>query len=171
MSMVAYSRTASLDEPDYTGVGPDSQTLLRERYKSSIHLSLPASRQESQRSLANERRTPVLPLLAQVEEVIRHLDNAAMRSQASRVVEFFRRTAAGYNLQGTPPLRATLADDASLLIEWTFEDRRLGFNIEPNQDDSGWYFVSSKNAGGRCASGNLSVLDINEVMRWTLNLS
>ena len=171
MSMVAYALSAALDEPDYTGVGPDSLALVRERYNTSLHLSLPVSRQVKQSAAAREQRAPVLPLLAQVEDAIRRLDNVSMRRQAIRVIEYFRRAASGYNLQGAPALRANLADDASLLIEWTFEDRRLGFNIEPNQDDSGWYFVSSKAAGGRCASGTLSVLDINEVMRWTLKLS
>ena len=44
----------------------------------------------------------------------------------------------GFDLGHLPPLQAFNVDDGSVLIEWIFGNFRIGFNIEPNPEDSGW---------------------------------
>ncbi|PSM31679.1 hypothetical protein BVG81_004225 [Haliangium sp. UPWRP_2] len=107
--------------------------------------------------------------MADVERNIRQLAKTTMVRQARMIVEHFSSAIAGLDLHDAPPLRTAEAPDGSFLIEWVFSDRRLGFNIEPEQDDSGWYFVSSKRAGGSCAAGSLSSMDIKLLIRWALN--
>jgi hypothetical protein len=54
-----------------------------------------------------------------------------------------------------PPLNAVRLDDGSVLVEWTFPDFRVGFNIEHQPDDSGWHMMSTKRLGQLTASGQL----------------
>jgi hypothetical protein len=67
--------------------------------------------------------------------------------------------ATGVEVQNLPPVRASLEEDGSVLIEWMTQDFRLGFNIEPNPTDSGWYVVTSKRIGETGAHGFLSSTD------------
>ena len=60
------------------------------------------------------------------------------------------------DLSVLPPLRAHVEEDGSALIEWIFPDFRIGFNIEPSPEDSGWHLVSNKKLGDAIASGLLS---------------
>jgi hypothetical protein len=55
-----------------------------------------------------------------------------------------------------PPLRACVDIDGSVLLEWIFPDFRVGFNIEPDPQDSGWHLVSNKKVGEITASGQLT---------------
>jgi len=55
-----------------------------------------------------------------------------------------------------PPLHAYCDEDGSVLMEWLFPDLRVGFNIEPNSEDSGWHVVSNKKAREFTASGQLT---------------
>jgi hypothetical protein len=67
--------------------------------------------------------------------------------------------AVGDNIYALPPLRASLPEDGSVSLEWISPDFRLGFNIEPNPDDSSWYIVTSKRLGEIGAYGFLSGLN------------
>lgn len=68
-----------------------------------------------------------------------------------------------------PPLRAFNVNDNSLLIEWIFPNFRIGFTIEPNPYDSGWYLVSNKNLGETSASGYIDGMDTKKLFLWLLN--
>lgn len=117
-------------------------------------------------------KTAAMQLVATAEVAVRKLvkqGSFGQATQARQVLDFFREAVSSYNVRGLPPLEATEASDGSFLIEWMLKDRRLGFNIEPQGDDSGWYFVSSKEAGGRCASGGLASLDIRQLLKWSLS--
>lgn len=74
-----------------------------------------------------------------------------------------------FELGHLPPLRAFNVDDGSILIEWIFKDFRVGFNIEENPDESGWYLVTNKNLGEISASGSISNVEINKIFLWLLN--
>ena len=63
-----------------------------------------------------------------------------------------------------PPLRLRLLDDSSYLMEWTFEDRRLGFSFEEDPKESGWYFVFSNASSEHCESGTLDQLEMNRMV-------
>ena len=57
------------------------------------------------------------------------------------MLEAFCRELVERGATGVPALHTTQADDGSVIVEWTFRDRRLGFSFEPNPEESGWYFV------------------------------
>lgn len=59
-----------------------------------------------------------------------------------------------------PPIIIKWIADNSLLIEWNYNDFRIGFSIEPNIKESGWYLVSNENLGEYSESG---VLDFNRI--------
>lgn len=75
----------------------------------------------------------------------------------------------GMDLTFLPRLHANNAEDGSLLIEWIFSDYRIGFSIEPDLQESGWYLVSNKNLGEISASGFLFRKDIKGIVLWLLN--
>lgn len=52
-----------------------------------------------------------------------------------------------------PPLKFRWLEDNSALIEWNFEDFRIGFSIEPDKEESGWYLVSNDNLQELSLSG------------------
>ena len=55
-----------------------------------------------------------------------------------------------------------------MLIEWIFENFRVGFTIEKNSEESGWYLVSGKNLGQINAYGNLNKADDEKLLSWLL---
>lgn len=67
-----------------------------------------------------------------------------------------------------PSLQAANMDDGSVLIEWIFENFRVGFTIEKNSEESGWYLVSGKNLGQINAYGNLNKADDEKLLSWLL---
>jgi hypothetical protein len=66
----------------------------------------------------------------------------------------------GFDMDHLPPVRAFNVDDGSVLIEWIFADFRIGFNIEPNPENSSWYLVSNKKLGEIAASGFMPSAEI-----------
>ena len=55
-----------------------------------------------------------------------------------------------------PQLHAFDVQDGSMLIEWIFDDFRIGFSIEPTPTESSWYLVSNAKLGDIGESGNIS---------------
>jgi len=71
-------------------------------------------------------------------------------------------------LPNLPPLRLKLLDDSSYLMEWTFEDRRLGFSFEEDPTESGWYFVYYNGSSERCESGTMDQLEMKRLINLML---
>jgi hypothetical protein len=67
-----------------------------------------------------------------------------------------------------PPLRLAPLEDSSYLLEWTFEDRRLGFSFEANPKDSGWYYVYSSDSSERYESGTMDQLEMSRLLKMML---
>ena len=55
-----------------------------------------------------------------------------------------------------PHLHAFDVQDGSILIEWIFDDFRVGFSIEPVPTESSWYLVSNAKLGYIGTSGDIS---------------
>lgn len=54
----------------------------------------------------------------------------------------------------SPCLHVFIVDGGSILIEYSFSNLlRVGFNIETDQQNSGWYVVSNEALGGITAYG------------------
>lgn len=49
----------------------------------------------------------------------------------------------GFDLGHLPRLHTFDLEDGSLLIEWIFDDFRIGFGVEPTPSESSWYLVSN----------------------------
>ena len=62
-----------------------------------------------------------------------------------------------------PLLRPHIDEDGSILLEWVFSDFRIGFNIEPNPEDSGWHLVSNKRLSESIESKQL-INNMNELV-------
>jgi hypothetical protein len=70
-----------------------------------------------------------------------------------------------------PPLKIRWVEDQSALIEWIFKDFRIGFSIEPNIKDSGWYLVSNNNLQEMSASGELQLENLESLIINLLNFA
>jgi hypothetical protein len=106
--------------------------------------------------------------------VVRQIHNKQIAKEAKKlllnvqdIINSFQQF--GIDLSHLPPLQAFLPDDGSILIEWIFPDFRIGFSLEPNLDDSGWYLVSNKKLGEISASGYVSGIDLKNLILWLLN--
>jgi hypothetical protein len=75
----------------------------------------------------------------------------------------------GFNLGTLPRFRAVEEEDESVLIEWVFNNFRIGFTIEPNPGESGWYLVSTQALNEVGASGRLSGANMKKNFIWLLN--
>jgi len=99
--------------------------------------------------------------LRQAREAISQIKDAHVAEQAQRLLSTMERIVQlvppeKLAPRNVPPLQAYEVDDGSLSVEWIFPDFRVGFNIEPNPEDSGWHLVSNKRLGEITASGHLS---------------
>ena len=72
------------------------------------------------------------------------------------------------SLESLPPICVFEAEDGSLLVEWIFTHFRIGFSLEPEKQDSGWFLVSDDTAGGISASGFLDGINIEWLISWLL---
>lgn len=61
----------------------------------------------------------------------------------------------GLDLGHLPCLHAFDVEDGSLLIEWIFDDFRIGFGIEPIPSESSWYLVSNARLGNFNLAGDI----------------
>jgi len=109
-------------------------------------------------------------------DTIHQTENQQVAQEARRLLSIIQEMIASFqrfrfDLGYLPPLQAFNVDDGSVLIEWIFSDFRIGFSIEPNPEDSGWYLVSNKNLGEISASGYTSNIDIKTLVLWLLNFA
>jgi len=100
-------------------------------------------------------------------KVIPQIQNPCVLEQLDELLSTLRSMLAGVqrirrDFDHIPPLHASLGEGDSVLLEWVFPDFRVGFNIEPNRDDSGWHLVSNKNLDELAISGRLR--DMREVV-------
>ena len=72
----------------------------------------------------------------------------------------------GVDLAHLPQLHAFDVQDSSILIEWIFDDFRVGFSIEPIPSESSWYLVSTAKLGDISVTRNISQneFDIHNLM-------
>ena len=62
----------------------------------------------------------------------------------------------GVDFGHLPHLHAFDVQDGSILIEWIFDDFRVGFSIEPIPTESCWYLVSNEKLGDISVAGDIS---------------
>jgi len=75
----------------------------------------------------------------------------------------------GFDLGSLPPFKAFEAEDESVYLEWIFEHARVGFALDPNPEQSGWFLVSDRTLGNANAAGLLSGLGVERTFLWLFN--
>jgi len=67
-----------------------------------------------------------------------------------------------------PPISAFQDENGAFLLEWIFNDFRVGFNLEMDENESGWYLASKPSSGGIVASGLLTGIDQRGLVAWLI---
>jgi len=112
----------------------------------------------------SQARAAVRRILGPATGSVSSLTDPGMVRAAGWVLDELADALVALGVTDAPALRASRPADGSLLMEWTFADRRLGFNIEPVRGESGWYYVFSRESGGESGSGLLSSLDAQALL-------
>jgi hypothetical protein len=99
------------------------------------------------------------PTTRQAAEFIQRL-SSTRRKIAENVLEKLCAVVGSLPLTELPPVSAVALEDGSVLLEWTFPDRRLGFTLEPKAEASGWYFVFSNGSSERYEAGTMDQLEM-----------
>ncbi|MCH7731098.1 MAG: hypothetical protein IIA61_01910 [Candidatus Marinimicrobia bacterium] len=107
-------------------------------------------------------------------DLIGKLDNQGMAIEANKLLSSIDETILVFqsfqaNLPFFPDLEAHTVDDGSILLEWIFQDYRIGFSIETDQKGSSWYLITNKSLGEISASGFLLDNDLDKLILWLLN--
>ena len=89
------------------------------------------------------------------------VNNQKVADEARRILWIITETSLTFQSQGVdlghlPQFHAFAVQDGSILIEWIFDDFRVGFSIEPIPTESSWYLVSNAKLGDIGESGNIS---------------
>ena len=115
-------------------------------------------------------------LIHQAWGTIEMTRSPSVAGAARSLLVAFERTVVSFALLGLdvghlPPLKAFNLDDDSAVIEWIFRDFRIGFNIEAEMDESGWYLVSNETLGGIGASGRIAEQNLERLLLWLLDFA
>ena len=97
----------------------------------------------------------------QARKIIPQIENPCVAKQLDSLLSFINKIVSTLmqleeDLNLIPPLHPHVEEDGSVLLQWVFPDFRIGFNIEPNPNDSGWHLVANKKLGDITASGQLT---------------
>lgn len=65
-----------------------------------------------------------------------------------------------------PQIQVFTPDDGSLLLEWTSRHWRIGFTLEKDRRQSGWYLVSDEIDGNVRAYGDFANVDVRWLVTW-----
>ncbi len=107
-------------------------------------------------------------------ETLKTAKNNEVSNEAEKFLLLIKETVSSFqqmsfDLTFLPPIRAFENDDGSILIEWVFKNYRIGFGIEVNPSDSGWYLVAKRELGEISASGYTSNTNTRNTILWLLN--
>lgn len=108
-------------------------------------------------------------------EVVQQLENEDILNQAKSILLILQKTIIAFHYHGfpfghLPSLNAFNVEDGSTLIEWIYDDFRIGFSLEKDLDQSSWYLVSSDKLREINASGYLPIRsELETLILWLLN--
>lgn len=107
----------------------------------------------------------------QARDIISQIQNPNVAKQLDSLLSiidnlFYVAKQSKVDISRIPPLRPYIDEDDSVLLEWIFPDFRIGFNLEPNPDDSGYHMVSNKQLRETTTSGQL--VDMNGIIVFLL---
>ena len=182
-----YMRLSGLSQSQGTfGVSASGALVLINDDATAIRLaqsqSAMAGLVKSQATFAGLASEPhFMPLMIECDlvkpalEIVQQIENENIVNQARGILLILQKTITTFHYYGfpfshLPNLEAFNLEDGSTLVEWIFDDFRIGFSVESDKDESSWYLVSSKklreiNASGYIPSGN----EFEKLILWLLN--
>lgn len=105
-------------------------------------------------------------------EFLKSFENKALVLQAENILAIILAEVILSNPQfELPPVVAYQGDDGALLLEWIYPDFRIGFSLEVDEKDWGWYLASKPTAGGIVASGFLAGVNLRSLISWLINFA
>ena len=92
-------------------------------------------------------------LIAPAWNAVEQVEDQNVADGARRILSIFSEAILtfqrrGFDLGHLPQLHAFDVQDGSILIEWIFDDFRVGFSIEPIPSESSWYLVFKRKVRG-----------------------
>jgi hypothetical protein len=85
-------------------------------------------------------------------------------SLLDKLLKYVRKS--GMSPHNLPPVYTYSSEDGSLMLEWIFQQFRIGFSLEQEEEESSWFLVSTADYGGVQVSGVLEKVEIDPVMAW-----
>ena len=98
-------------------------------------------------------------MLNKASKVVQRASNSGARQYASNLLSEINSILKG--IDDIPELWVIEEDDGSILFEWVFPSGRIGFNIESEATESGWYIVTTN---GICGYGFLPKIGIRDLL-------
>jgi hypothetical protein len=101
------------------------------------------------------------PVIRTAWSTVGQVEDEKVADEAKRILSVIAETILIFqkravDLKHLPRLHAFDVQDGSILIEWIFDDFRVGFSIEPVPTESSWYLVSNAKLGYIGTSGDIS---------------
>ena len=150
---LSYTYTHSFDNNQYKNIPLQFEEIYSDLL--SDYISLPPNTNVIQSALSS----------------LKSLSNSDLVQYAKKILLIIQENLNVFAKEETellPPIRVFDVEDGSILIEWIFKDFRIGFNIESNINESGWYLVTNKNLGEINASAYILDGNIKKIILWLL---
>lgn len=96
--------------------------------------------------------------------------NRDVSEQGIKILDELENQLQYYDTSGFPSIQAAELEDGRLILEWVFDNFRVGFNLELSADESGYFLVSDKNAGEIRTSSYLKGLKLSSIIQSALIL-
>lgn len=127
----------------------------------------------------NVRFTPILnagDAVSTSRDTLRKVNDSKLAARAETVLQTIEQSIlllkkAKRDLSNLPPVHVYNPEDGSILIELASQNLRAGFTIEPNPDESGWYFVTMTAHGQIGASESLRNTNLEKTVIYLLGLA
>ena len=105
-----------------------------------------------------------------INQSISTLVDSDVKSQTVEILSLLDENIKMFSNESIPPIYLSELEDNSVIVEWIAQPFRLGFNIEKDRNETGYFLVSDKLAGGVRQLGNLNGLDLDTVIKSLLIL-
>jgi hypothetical protein len=163
MNVVCMAQEAIYFAPD-GGSGADSVVINRNFQEAIRHYGQPATQVRPAEAVA--------AILGSAYDTLRRVGVETVQVEATKVLRRLGAALLRFDLTSAPPVSAVMLDDGSMVLEWVFADRRLGFSVDPKPGESGWFFVSSQDSGSVRAFGReIGDTELALLLAWTLGQS
>lgn len=107
-------------------------------------------------------------------DTLKSAQNQEVAKEAKKVLLLIKETVStfqqfSFDLTLLPSIHAFENEDGAILLEWIFKNYRIGFGVEVDPNDSGWFLVTKRDLGEISASGYTANTDMRKTIHWLLN--